>query len=256
MSAQQEELLSAIDQILRGNTDQIEPSTLITAVENSLFGLVQMLVKNGIDLNEQSTDDESTALVTACTSDQQEVANFLIGQPGTDINLVDCDGASALMMAAFHRPLSPIIEKLFSRNDLKLAVMDKKGNMASDTTRYSASFEIAEFIMQNERDKIFLSIDVVVNANGCTFEKAMIKIIAMFAAGGEAKISEHVLSASSSKTCLTEYLKKTPPESTLSEDVNQPPQLNMYSAMVGRGSKRKSASEESCTAWKRAKFGP
>lgn len=71
------------------------------AAEFGALGRVKKLLDKGVDVNARSGDYDNTPLIMACKYGCDNVVQYLLDN-GAGIDMVDCNGWSALMYAAFY----------------------------------------------------------------------------------------------------------------------------------------------------------
>ena len=80
---------------------------------------VRAAVQNGVDVN-MKAEDGRTGLITALMYKQSEVASFLLGTDGVDVDVVP--RGTALHEAARHEANSECLAKILARPDLTTEV--------------------------------------------------------------------------------------------------------------------------------------
>jgi len=73
---------------------------LIQAAKRGSVTKVKELLKSGVDINIRSKNDRRTALMNATLNSYLAVVMLLVESPKVDVNLVDMDGRTALMMSS------------------------------------------------------------------------------------------------------------------------------------------------------------
>ncbi len=96
---------------------------LITSIKNKNFEIVDLLIKNGVDINQVSPGDlfgnssEDTPLMNAVQVGNAKILDLILAQPGVEVDAVDADGKTALMYAV--AAVSPsMIAKLIDKGAL------------------------------------------------------------------------------------------------------------------------------------------
>ena len=82
---------------------------------------VRAAVQNGVDVN-MKAEDGRTGLITVLMYKQSEVASFLLGTEGVDVDVVPRGGGTALHEASRHEANSECLAKILARPDLTTGV--------------------------------------------------------------------------------------------------------------------------------------
>lgn len=137
-------ITAGADVNLRG--DEHGRTPLMLAAGNNSVALVQLLIKNGAEVDAKS-DYGGTALIRAAFRNSLDVARFLIGH-GAEINAKDNDGNTALMGAARRDPLNLDLMKLLVEHGAEVNVKDNDGMTALMWVSLS-SLEAVRFLIEH-----------------------------------------------------------------------------------------------------------